>query len=78
MADTTLIPQIRGRVHIDDRDVGLKLTKPLDGGFTVLRFTDDDHIRLRIDDRPNSLAETRVVVDNENLDFLRGGGHEAD
>jgi hypothetical protein len=55
-----------GQIPIQQRQVRSELSELLDRLLSLPGFTDDDHVRLRIDNRGESLAHLGMIVDYED------------
>ena len=55
-----------GQIPIQQQQVRPEVSELLDRLPSVPGFTDDDHVRLRIDNRGESLAHLGMIVDNQD------------
>ena len=66
------MPPGRGQRQVEQDDVRRVQPGRVDGAAGVVRLGDDLEVRLRVEDLAHADPEERVVVDEQDLDALRG------
>ena len=60
-------------IHIHDHHIRPQLLRHLDGGAPVRRFIDPCHVRLHGQQRPQCVADHRLIIDQQNSDHTSLG-----